>query len=397
MIRYFLFALLVAMCHAAPAALRRDSIRFPQQIYLSALVRQGGLMIASSENIPKNYYTGLDVRVGWQTDNASGNLFDAMYRYPHYGLGYYMGNMNGVIMHSNARKGFGRPAALYVFFGSPVHRGKSMAVSYTISAGLSYNFNAYDPEEAPYNVLIGSKRNAYIDFALDFSFPLSQHSTLATGLSFQHFSNGSYQKPNRGINLLSGTLAYRWSSYRSSDKMYMRTPVPLWENMLEWYMFVGGGVRMIDTDFDKNKPRSSKRWRCSAISSAAMVQTSLRRKLGVGLDFFYFDWGEHVLRYRADKEGRAGVKTSVTDNMAFGIYLAHEVGYKRVWMLTDLGIYPFGRLGDNPVNPLIYERLGVKWYLSNRLFAGVAIKAHGAKADYVEWTLGYSLIKKKLL
>jgi hypothetical protein len=385
------------MWHAAPAALRRDSIHFPQQIYLSALVRQGNLLLSASESIPKNYYVGLDIRIGWQTDNSSGNLFDALYRYPHYGLGYYMGNMNGIIMNSSTRAGFGKPAALYAFFGSPVRRGKSIAAGYTISAGLSYNFNAYDPEEAPYNVLIGSKRNAYIDLSLIASFALSRRSALSTGLSFQHFSNGSYQKPNMGINLLSGTFAYRWNTFRSSDKMYMRTAVPAWKNMLEWHIFTGGGVRMIDTDFDKSNPRSGKRWRCSSISSAAMVQTSFRRKFGVGLDFFYFGWGEHVLRYRAGKEGKENVKTSVADNTALGLYLAHEVGYKRVWMVTDLGVYPFGRVGDNPEKPLIYERLGVKWYLSSRLFVGVAIKAHVAKADYVEWSLGYLLIKNRPL
>ncbi|MDR1416183.1 MAG: acyloxyacyl hydrolase [Prevotellaceae bacterium] len=397
MIRYIFFALLMAMCHAASAVLRVDSIRFPQQIYLSALVRQGSLLLSPREDIPQNYCAGLDVRLGWQTDNSSGNLFDALYRYPHYGLGYYMGNMNGIIMNSSAQAGFGKPAALYVFFGSPVLHSKRWTAGYTISAGMSYNFNAYDPEEAPYNMLIGSKQNAYIDLSLDVSLTLPLRTTLSAGLSFQHFSNGSYQKPNKGINLLSGTLAYQWNSFRRSDKMYARTAIPAWENMLEWYILSGGGVRMIDTDFDKSNPRSGRRWSCNTISSAALVQTSFRRKFGVGLDLFYFDWGQHVLQYRAGKEGKKDAKTSIADNMALGLYLAHEVGYKRVWMITDLGVYPFGRVGDNPVNPRIYERVGIKWHLSDRLFAGIAIKAHGAKADYVEWSLGYSLIKNRLL
>ncbi|MDR0415490.1 MAG: acyloxyacyl hydrolase [Prevotellaceae bacterium] len=398
MIRYAsFFALLLLTCPAALSALRTDTARQPRQIYISALVRQGSLLLSPGKKIFQNYYMGADVRIGRQTDNSAGNLFDALYRYPHYGLGYYMGNMNGIIMNSDAKTGFGKPAAVYVFFGSPVYRSKWWTVGYSISAGLSYNFNAYDPNEAPFNVLIGSKQNAYIDLSLDVSFLLPRHSALSANFSYQHFSNGSYQKPNSGINLLSGTLAYQWNSFRRSDKAYLRTPIPPWEKTLEWYVYGGGGVRMLDVDFDRSNPRSGRRWRCLTLSSAALVQTSFRRKLGVGADFFYFDYGEYVLRHRAKQEGRGNVSTSMSDNMALGLYLAHEAGYKQVWMIANLGVYPFGRVGDNPIKPVIYERVGVRWYLSNRLFAGVAIKAHGAKADYVEWALGYSLVKNRLL
>lgn len=342
-----------------------------------------------------NYYMGLDLRLGRQTDSESRSPYDALYRYPHYGVGYYMGNMNGIIMSSDAQTGFGKPTALYGFFGSPFHRSKWWTVGYTISAGLSYNFNAYDPEEAPHNVLVGSKRNAYIDLALDVSFLLPLHSTLVASFSFQHFSNGSYQKPNKGMNLISGTFAYQWCSYKNRDKQYaqMITAAPTWKNTTEWYLLAASGVRMLDTDFDSKKPHAGKRWFCYTLSSAVMRQTSIRRKFGVGADFFYFTWGEHVRSYRAHKEGKEKVTTTPADNMALGIYLAHEAGYKRAWMLTDLGFYPFRRVGDKPVRPIVYERVGIKYYFTNRLFLGVAIKAHIAKADYVEWFAGYSLAK----
>jgi hypothetical protein len=370
-----------------------DSVRRSQQIYLAAASRQGSLLQTSGNRLTQNYYAGLDIRVGRQTDNSSRSLYDALYRYPCYGIGYYVGDMTDIIMSSEAPTGFGKPAALYAFFGSPFYRSKWWAIGYSISAGLSYNFTAYDPDEAPYNVLVGSKRNAYIDLTLDVSLLLPRHSTLTTGLSFQHFSNGSYQKPNRGMNLLSSTLAYRLSSYRNRDKRYQPPDVPPWKSRPEWYLFAAAGVRMLDTGFDKKKPRSGKRWLCHTFSSAAMVQASFRRKFGVGADLFHFSWGEHVLRHRARKEGKEKVGTSAADNLALGVFLAHEAGYKRVWLITDVGFYPFGRVGDSPAKPTIYERAGVKCYFTQHLFAGVAIKAHGAKADYVEWLIGYSLAK----
>ncbi|MDR3367137.1 MAG: acyloxyacyl hydrolase [Prevotellaceae bacterium] len=390
--RYFSAAFTLSMLHAT-AAFSLDSVRYTRQLYVAVASRQGNLLQAPRSEIAQNYYVGMDVRIGWQTDSHSRSIYDALYRYPRYGAGYYMGNMNGIIMNSDAQTGFGKPAALYAFFGSPIHRSKRWAVGYTISAGLSYNFNAYDPNEAPYNVLVGSKRNAYIDLAIDVSFLLPRRSTLGASLSFQHFSNGSYQKPNKGLNLLSGTLAYQRNTYRNRDKTYAPMAIPARKNTLEWYLFAAGGVRMLDTGFDRQKPREGKRWHCYTLSTAAMLQTSFRRKLGVGADLFYFSWGEHVVRYRAREEGKENISTSAADNMALGLYLAHEVGYKRAWLITDVGFYPLGRVGDSPVKPRIYERAGVKYYFGDRLFLGVAIKAHGAKADYVEWLVGYSLIK----
>lgn len=377
----------------ATEAFSVDSVHRSRQMYVVAASRQGSLLQMSGDKLAQNYYAGLDIRVGRQTDSESRSLYDALYRYPYYGIGYYMGNMSNIIMSSDAQTGFGKPAALYAFFGSPVYRSRRWTVGYSISAGLSYNFNAYDPTEAPYNVLVGSKRNAYIDLSFDVSLLLPRHSTLTTGMSFQHFSNGSYQKPNRGMNLLSGTLAYQWSSYRNVDKRYAQPAIPAWKNTLEGYFFAAGGVRMLDTGFDKKKPRSGKRWPCYTFSAAAMVQTSVRRKFGLGADVFYFSWGEHVLRHRAREEGKESIATSEADNLALGLFLAHEVGYRRVWLVTDVGFYPFGRVGDNPVSPIVYERAGVKYYFGNRLFVGVTIKAHGAKADYVEWLVGYSLAK----
>ena len=37
-----------------------------------------------------------------------------------------------------------------------------------------------------------------------------------------------------------------------------------------------------------------------------------------------------------------------------------------------------------------YQRVGIRYYLSKHLFAGIAIKATNfSKADYIEWSLGF--------
>ncbi len=392
-----MFLFFIAKGHALFASTHPDSVKTkPRKLFFELTAQQGSMLKTHESDIISNYYVGFDVRVGWQTDDFDRNIFDGLFRYPYYGFGYYMGNMNKIILGDDEQSGFGKPAAVYAFFGSPLYRGRWFSVNYDISAGLSYNFNAYDPQNNPYNILVGSKNNAYINFRLDGAFILPQYSTIGIGASFQHFSNGSYQKPNKGINLVSTTVSYRFGLYKNQEKSYARFPITSYEPTLEWYVFMASGVRMLDTGFLRNSPREGHRWSCFTVSSAVLLQTSYRRKFGLGLDFFYFDWGRYVTEYRANEEGR-DVTTHMSDNMALGAYLAHEIGYKRLWLVTDLGFYLTQRVGDDPIHPWIYERVGLKYQVTNRLFIGVSVKAHLAKADYTEWTIGYSLMKNRPL
>ncbi len=372
----------------------QDTTIRPRRLFFAINAQQGSMLNTHASPVVSNYYIGFDVRVGWQTDNFARNTFDCMFRFPQYGFGYYMGNMNRIILGNDEQTGFGKPAALYAFFASPLFRWKWLSINYDISLGFSYNFNAYDPEQHPHNILVGSKNNAYINLRFSTEFALPGYSTLGVGFSFQHFSNGSYQKPNKGINLISGTLSYQVGLYKNRNKRYTPFPIAPHQPTWEWYLFWGNGLRMLDTDFDLNHPKKGNRWYCTTISSAVMLQTSHRRKFGLGLDYFHFDWGRYVIEYRAKVEGRQ-VDTRPRDNMALGAYLAHEVGYKKLWFITDLGFYLTKRVGDDPIHPWIYERVGLKYQFSNRLFVGVAIKAHLAKADYTEWTIGYTIMKNR--
>ena len=393
--RYIKIFLYFVSLRVSAAYQTDDSIAPPRKLYLSMSAQQGGIIFTPRmSTVVDNYYVGLDFRVGWQTDDFERNIYDCLFAYPQYGFGYYMGNMNRIILGNDEQSGFGKPAALYAFFASPIVRLNRLKISYDISLGLSYNFNVYDPQLQPFNILIGSKQNVYINLQLSSEFAVHKHTVLGVGVSFQHFSNGSYQKPNKGVNLLSGTLSYQAGLYKHHEKTYSRIPVPPYQRALEWQIYWSNGVRMLDADFDLDHPREAKRWYCAAISSAVMLQTNHHQKFGLGLDYFYFEWGRHLIDYRAQQQG-LDATTRQRDNMALGAFLAHEAGYKKVWVITHLGFYVTNRVGDRPQNLWIYQRVGVKYHITPRFTAGVSIKAHLAIADNVEWTVGYVIGKSK--
>ena len=372
-----------------------DNILRPRSAFISFNALNGILLDRRQSMIVENFYSGIDIRVGWQTDDFDRNTFDCLFRYPKYGFGYYRGNLNHIILDPDKQTGFGKPHALYAFFASPIVREERFRFYYDISLGLSYKFDTYDPVQRPYNILVGANKNVYFTLQFSTEFILHERSALGVGVSYQHFSNGSLKKPNNGIDLLSVNLSYQTNLFENHEKSYQRFPIESYQPVWEWQFSLANGLRMLDTDFDPNEPQNGKRWHCSSISTAVVRQISHHRKIGLGFDYFYYNWGEYVIEYRAKTQGFEAT-TQKRDNMSLGTYVAHEAGYKNVWLLTHFGVYVTDHTGDNPQNPRIYERLGIKYCITPRLSLGVSIKAHLFIADYIEWTMGYSIKSKSI-
>lgn len=371
-----------------------DSIKKPKKLYFSISGHVGSMLERDNEHVTNNLYKGIEARVGWQTDDYSKNAFDQSFRYPYYGFGYYLADMSDINLDNKKESFLGTPNAIFGFFGSPIIRTPSFTLNYDISAGFAFNFKTYDPITNPYNNYIGAKNNAYINLQLIGKYAFANQN-VGLGISFIHFSNGNYQNPNLGINIFSATLHYQFNTFQREEKSYSTdNPLPPFIPTLEWQVFWGSGVKMLDDDFDATKPHATKRWYNTSISTAVLAQTSHRRKFGIGIDAFYFDWGKHLVDYKAQK-GEI-VDYNLHENWALGAFLAHELGYKKFWLITHLGYYLNKRVMDDD-SSRFYERVGVKYMITPNLSVGVAIKAHYTTADYTEFTLGYTILKNKSL
>ena len=96
----------------------------------------------------------------------------------------------------------GAPLTFYIFQGARLARlSRRISLNYEWNFGLSNGWIPYDPDTNPYNVIIGSKRNAYVNADLYLNWILSRKIDLAAGLTLSHFSNGNTRFPNAGLNL----------------------------------------------------------------------------------------------------------------------------------------------------------------------------------------------------
>ena len=202
-----------------------------KKFLLSVLALALGLLPLSAREDGGDKVThrvGVDMRGAWlmptkgffRGENAAGERLDKSasvhlkysFRFPsasRYGSMYptaYQGV--GVAWNTFFDKSeIGNPAALYLFQGARIASlGEKLSLDYEWNFGASFGWHPYDEKLNPYNRVVGSKANAYIDASLLLSWRPLPGLVLSGGVDLTHFSNGNTTLPNSGVNTLGARI-----------------------------------------------------------------------------------------------------------------------------------------------------------------------------------------------
>lgn len=312
-------------------------------------------------------YKALEVQLGWR--QLVNTPYNYLYRYPVLGLGF-----NGTLTHSSE---IGRPLALYGFMEIPFsissHQNR-VRFGYFTQLGVGFNLRPFDELRNPANQYIGSTINCYVHLGLNSTVKITEKLDLQASLGLKHFSNGATKKPNSGINLFPLNLGLQ-------VKLGTIRPLPPVKPDLEERITRSFMNFMLYTGL-KNYEIGEPEFFRGGLGLAYVLESGYKYRYGLGMDFF---WAQGMrLRY-------PGSNQSFREQTSLALVGTWE------WQLTDklfvpiaLGVY----LHRNELNQELtwyYERIGVRYRLDNQMFAGIQIKAHRVKADFFEFTLGYTL------
>lgn len=323
--------------------------------------------------LPITDYSAGEIRFGWQTLGTK--QWQRALLLPYYGIGLH----SSYFVNEDY---FGLPYSVYFFFGGPYRRKPKYSFDYEFSFGLSYNWNPYNTNDNPFNIAIGSKQNAYLDLRTFYSRIVFKRMEFQAGLRATHFSNGSTTFPNKGLNIISPFVNLRChitqrKIYPSDNKVEEHNPVS------EFNILFTTGVRSVK----HTKTFNSDYVGIMNLSLEYLKPAVKIWKYGLGLDIgidqnknLYID-GDYVK------------KAPVRDQFYLGSALLGQFRANNLAVQADLGMelisrkYSFGKR--------FYQRIGMRYYVSRRVIAGVRVKAHKfSKANYIEWCLGYSLHRK---
>lgn len=313
----------------------------------------------------KNPARMVKLSLGLQTSGKQ--EWHRIYNYPAYGMGFAFTDLGNPEVLGEVRSGF---MFMEFMFGQLQQNHRRMKVS----LGLAYFDTHYDPKELPENLFIGNPWNVHFNLNYQWSFRIGQQLRLTPGLSFTHYSNGAYRKPNRGLNLFDVQLGLRYRfgdddfitvsgdnaydlTYQENQKLFLTYSVGLMEREIGDPTYIARTLSLNQT-----------------------IRKHFRTRWGVGLDVFYDDHAKEQMRERHDDTG-------YVDYMRLGGFASCDIVFNRLAVMLNLGTYLY--YGYDPLTS-IYQRVGLRYLTPSGLVGHLALKAGAGRADYVEWGLGYA-------
>lgn len=322
---------------------------------------------------PIGWGASLRAEIGW--DVSGSKDWHHLYRFPSYGIGVSTSNFGSDEL--------GTPVGVYGFFTWPFASLSPRAeLSSDLGFGVTFGWERYDPETNPYNRAIGSTTSFQINWGLYLRYFLTHRVDLYTGVSFNHFSNGSIRAPNGGLNTL-GPVAgvqYHFADRRAHPD---RRPTPKLDSHWGAAIWGAGGAKSIEVPPEPDEPDEledtdrRERFGVANLGATLLYRAHPMSTFRGGVDLTY------------DKSANVGGEASDVDKRGVGIYGGYQQEIGKFSVLLDLGYYVW-RGSHFSLTPATYQRLGWSYRFLDGVFAGIQVRfLDFREADFIEWTLGY--------
>lgn len=301
-------------------------------------------------------------------------LWEQMYGYPWIGLTYWFSGLG----YSTY---LGEAHALMPHISFPLESTRKLDLELRIAAGIGYLSKKFDRLKNYKHLAIGT----HLNFAGNIMFNLRYRHTprlfFTSGISLTHFSNGSFKLPNYGINIpaLHAGAAYLLNKPNRYIERRLYDPTKPFEfdlfHVLE-FDFVGViGFKNLEAIFGK-------KFLTYSLYGNIRKQISFKSKMGIGWDISYDDSDYKMLEQRhiPVPNKYSLVKT--------GISFSYGLTLNRLDIDFNYGLYIYFNDIDKS-DGVFYHKVGLKYHITDHVFANIALKTHWGKADYIGWGIGY--------
>ncbi len=364
------------LAQAQPLTSASDTLRLNKNgrekaYHYLTIYEEGGPILGNgtpeaAELIQQSTYRAHSILLGWQMPKS--DVYSRVYRFPKFGVSVYSSNFR------NLNIGFPRAYSFWleIPFSYPRPRQR-WSWTYRGGFGFATNFVPFDEDANPLNELVGSTQNCFVDIAFLGRYHLNSRFLLGLSAGFKHFSNGSSQLPNYGINMFPAAVSVHYLIDEQVPDFSQFEPLPRYQPHYRVNLNAATG--------QKQYSRETGYYTKSTLGINVLKQFSYKYRAGVGVDFMYAGG------YR---ERQNISDPALLDRLAIAVVGSWEWVFRpRIYIPIGIGVY----LNRNPLNDdnnWFYERVGIRYAVSEHLFAGITIKAHKGNADYFEWGLGYT-------
>jgi len=338
--------------------------RFSDNLFIKADINYGFIFDHRSTMgfVLKKYVHASEITLMKKTYGAKPT--DQFYNFPMYGFGLYYANLqnNNVL---------GYVLAPHAFYAFPLFRGNKTIINFKIGLGLGYVSKKFDVDNNYYNSLISTTLNGFYQFKFDFIFFNDKPMNLLTGAGITHLSNGAVNLPNLGLNLPSYYLglAYRLGP----ERQIISSKIADYKRNNSFELLFSAGLREV---YITNEPKN----KVYTTEFNYNRHLNNKHKLILGIDLFY----DQSLYYSFEKNKVFNYQKSWF--FYSGIHAGYGLKVNKVSIIIENGFYTFTKAKQLSI---IYQRLGLRYYLGKHVMANVSFKTYFAVAEFVEWGIGY--------
>jgi len=238
--------------------------------------------------------------------------------------------------------------------------------------GGAYLTNPHDEVTNPDNQSYSTTLAFSIVLGAGLNYRINDKLNFRLAAKYSHISNGGVSSPNKGLNFPTLSMGLNTSlvpiTYPNLPKISKREP-------------------------PKNKTRFSL-VHFSGLSNATVGERDRFYVFGFSANYSRWIGGRSALKlgteWAVDFSRQEQIKLEDAD-AAFpqgAVLMGHEFWLGRITFSQQLGIYYFNefRTTDD-----VYQRWGLTYNFSNRIFAGFNLKAHRHVADFFDLRIGYRL------
>jgi hypothetical protein len=252
----------------------------------------------------------------------------------------------------------------------PFFRGTRSSFGMRVGWGIGYVEEAYDRIDNNKQIAIGSRLNTAIHIMPQYRMAMDRW-TFTGSIGIDHWSNGSYQLPNLGLNYLTANVGvgYAITQVETGSAVALIPEEP--EKLREYSLIGAFGIN------ETGRPLSGK---YSVFSLSGQVQWRVSKKSRVNAGFDIFNKGALV---EDDPELQGSARVELTQAALHGGY---ALALGRGELFFHMGAYLYSPV---PEDTPVFHRTGMRYRTGKHLIWNISLKSHYAAADHFEIGLGY--------
>lgn len=274
------------------------------------------------------------------------------------------------------------------------------SMKWTLGLGFSYFNKPYTKPDNPTNILIGSHFTNMSIAQLSFRRIINDRTDFNFGISAIHASNGHYQLPNVGLNMITAHAGLKHYFTQRPNKFYVDDKYPAKPKDISFGVRFGMGMHEFGNELG---PVNGKKYPITDVSVDVRRPAGRLGKAIAGIGYKYYSSFYEKIKEDSTFNSNLKLKSS-----AITMFLAYEFEMGRMSLLAQGGINvynPFWKRFTELIDEgwsflkqlegIISTRLGLQYYLldpakyNKNMYIGMYIKANMGGADFVSLGTGF--------